>query len=226
MTLALGLGKVALASGVAHAYVPAILLGAEKLSAQLAGHFDTQWQFDHADPALKVPPKAEGKWLDRQYAIMQPVDAPLVGRRVLYLEWHSGGPGGPISRQRIWAFEDDGSLVRMRFYTIRDTKRLVGQHADSLAFRSLSMEDLTGYPKACDAMFEPHWWGNGFTGRIDPEQCRIVAASGREMRLDVTIHVEPEGWVYSEKGILSDGNIAFAVPPTEPYQFARLVQSD
>jgi hypothetical protein len=182
----------------------------------LTGDFDTRAQFEAADAALKVAPSVAGDWLDRQHAVMRIVDAPLIGTRVLYLEWRSGGPTGPVSRQRIWSFRQ--GRPAMTFYTFRDPKPFAGQADAAGAFRQLKPTDLVGYDEACDV----RWAGR--VGRIRPEDCRITAQSGRGMRLDVTIRLVPNGFSYREAGILDNGVRAFAVPPTMPYRFVRVAK--
>ena len=216
--MALGLGKVALVANTAQHPPP------ERLpfvtNRLLAGDFDTQVQFDRADAALKVSPSVTGRWLDRQYASIRVVDAPVLGPNVFYLEWRSGGPSGPVSRQRLWALRPGTSS--MAFYTFKDPAPFAGRAAKAGAFRRLSLDQLLSYPAACDVQWKeaPHY--ETLEGRIDPITCRIVAQSGRGMRLDVTIAATERGFTYQEKGILDDGRIAFAVPPTEPYRFERV----
>ncbi len=215
MTLALGLGKLALLAGTAAPAVP------QRIATDLQGNFDTQRQYDAADQALKVAPTPTGTWLDRQYATMRLIDAPLVGRTVFYLEWRTGGPTGPISRQRIWALDANVDGVRMRFFTIRDPASLAGARDGSASVGAVKPADLVGYPADCDVRFTDR---KSWTGRIDPKDCRIVAQSGRGMRLDVTIARTPTGFSYQEKGILDDGRVTFAVPPMQPYRFDRVAR--
>ncbi len=216
-----GLGKAALVLTLAAPALsaPSSRLTSAEVAKFLVGVFDTQAQFDAADPALKVPPSVAARWLDRQVATMTPVDAPEIGRHVLYLEWRSGGAEGPVSRQRIWAFDDANEAVAMRFYTIKRPEPFVRRGGERGAFRALTLGDLTGYPPECAARFVK--LGKSITGRINPAGCRIVSASGRGMRLDVTIRQTKDGFSYQEAGILDSGLSAFAVPPTEPYRFVR-----
>lgn len=190
-----------------------------QIAGSLIGEFDTAAQFEQADAALKVPPSISGEWLDRQYARMVQVRAPAIGKLLIYLEWRSGGPEVPISRQRIWAFDDTADGVRMRFYTIKRPELLPARIAQGSVL-ALKPDDLVGYPPECAARFT--WHNAVYTGRIDPSDCRIVAQSGRGMRLDVTIRVDRDGFAYQEAGILDSGVRAFAVPPTVPYRFTRV----
>ena len=215
----LGLSKMALLAGSADARSssrPDI----DYVVASLSGDFDSRRQFEAANPALKIPPSVAGRWLDRQYASMHVVSAPALGARVVYLEWRSGGRAGQISRQRLWAFDGDSGTVRMRFYSFKMPDRYAGRGLDAYHFRTLMPDDLIGYPSACAAHFSRE--GSDWVGRIDPADCRIVAGSGRGMRLDVTIRTTNKGFAYQEAGILDSGVKAFAVPPGQPYQLDRV----
>ena len=215
----LGLGKMALLAGSADARSLS-LPDIDRLVSTLSGEFDTRRQFEAADPALKIAPSVTGRWLDRQHATMHVVSVPALGPRVVYLEWRNGGPAGKISRQRVWAFDADNGPVRMRFYSFKAPDRYAGRGLDRSAFQSLTPSELIGYPPACAARFSRE--RGGWIGRIDPVDCRIVAGSGRGMRLDVTIRTTKRGFTYQEAGILDSGVKAFAVPPTQPYRFDRV----
>lgn len=189
---------------------------AASLVARLEGAYDNAAQYAAADPALKVPPSVAGRWLDLQHATFTRVRAPLLGGSVVYLEWRSGGPGGPISRQRIWRFFDSETGVGMDFYTIDRPERFAGRAAVPGAFAALSPADLKSYGPTCTARFGPDG-----RGRVDPARCTITANSGRRMAIRADIAIDGRSVAYSEAGILEDGRSAFAVPPTEPYRFVR-----
>jgi hypothetical protein len=193
---------------------------AAALYAALTGDFDNLAQYDAAPDALKRRPGLDVDWLDRQYARFLRIDAPAFGDVVFYLEWRSGGPGGPVSRQRIWRFRtDERGDLRMDFYAFLDGKPWEGRGDEAGAFSALSLEALRGYGSDCALRFVPRRDG-GWQGEITAEQCVIVAASGRSMGINARIEIEPDGTLlYSESGVLPDGRYAFEVPPTEPYRF-------
>ncbi len=191
----------------------------DEVATLLTGDFDNVAQYDAADAALKVPPSVGGTWLDRQHATLRAVDAPLLGGRAIYLEWHGGSATGPISRQRLWVFRTRGGAPVMDFYTLRDPAALAGKGDLPGSFAALTPADLKGYGDACAAVFTRR--DSGWRGIIDPARCRIVAASGRGMRIAATVGVDAKGFDYRESGRLDDGEFAFQVPPTTPYRFVR-----
>ena len=167
-----------------------------------------------------------GDWLDLQHASFTLVDAPLLGDKVLYLEWRSGSADGTISRQRIWSFRHDISdakagIVRMDFYAFVDGKPWAGRSGEAGAFRDLNRAQLRGYGEACGLVFSKN--ASGFLGAITAKECSITAASGRRMGIDARVALTADGTLeYRESGQLEDGRYAFRVPPSAPYRFRRL----
>lgn len=194
---------------------------AQTLAALLSGTFDNARQFEAAPAAVKVAPRVDGLWLDRQIARFWRVDAPALGAEVIYLEWRSGSREGPISRQRLWVFRPaaDGS-VAMAFHAFKNPGSWAGKADSPEGFRLITKDDLVSYPESCDARFvraDKHRW----QGRIRPEDCLITAQSGRTMALDVSIDILPGQLIYQEAGLLGDGKRAFHVPSAAPYRFEK-----
>lgn len=190
--------------------------------ASLLGAWDNRAQYRAAPEALKVAPSVQGDWLDQQYAEFHVVRVPALGEQVVYLEWRKDGPGGAVSRQRLWSFrEDPDGTVRMDFYAFVDGKQWEGRGSDSAAFAGLEKQDLRGYDPSCALYFakEETLW----RGSIRADQCQIVAASGRSMGIDAQVELSVDGKLsYREAGILENGDYAFRVPPTQPYAFRRI----
>lgn len=192
------------------------------LARALAGQYDNADQFEAAPEALKVPPSVQGEWLDMQHARFVRVEAPAIGDEVLYLEWRSGGPDGPISRQRIWSFrEEETGSVRMDFFAFVDGAPWAGRGDEPGAFLELDSNALRGYGPDCALRFEAVE-GDGWRGAISADQCSLVAASGRRMGIDAVVEIGADGTIgYQESGRLESGQYAFRVPPTMPYVFKR-----
>ena len=189
---------------------------AANLMEVLSGTFDNRRQFSQIPSKFKVTPSVTGKWLDRQYATVMRVDNWELSP-ALFVEWRTGGPDGPVSRQRIWVPYDADCNITMAFYGFRKLVSL-----DDLPARGSA--DLIAYPHECMVRWQRK--GERWNGRLDPARCRIVAQSGRAMRLDVTIEADKQGFTYQEAGTLESGAKAFAVPPTRPYRFDRIVDRE
>ncbi|MFN7175283.1 MAG: CpcT/CpeT family chromophore lyase [Thermaurantiacus sp.] len=180
---------------------------------------------ESADPSLARAPAAgfPYRWLDRQHAQFREVQVPGVaaaGDRSIYLEWRSGGPEGPVSRQRLWVFrtQADGKGV-MDFFAFRAPETLAGAAGTPERFATLGPEDLVGYGQDCalPVTQTPSGWS-----AYIPGTCRIRAQSGREMTLSAEIRLDEDILSYEEVGILADGSTAFRVPGGVPYRFTRI----
>ncbi|MEQ8403956.1 MAG: CpcT/CpeT family chromophore lyase [Oceanicaulis sp.] len=202
---------------------PGPLTGAAHAAAMLEGRWSNEDQYAAAPEDLKRPP-APGHpydWLDLQQADFFTIDAPGIGDFVTYLEWR--GADGAISRQRVWAFREDGegALTGMDFYSFADGAPWAGRGAEPGAFTALSPDDLIGYPEGCTLEVRRPAWA-GYVLEADPEVCLITARSGRTMGIRARIELSPHHVSYAEAGVLEDGRYAFLVPGGPAYEFRRV----
>ncbi|WBQ11418.1 hypothetical protein L2D01_06450 [Hyphomonadaceae bacterium ML37] len=204
----------------------------EREGAALAALLDGRWsnaaQYEAADESLKRPP-APGHpydWLDLQHARFVPVETPHIPGDAIYLEWRSGGPDGPVSRQRLWVFhseirEHDSPLTGMDFYAFRNPDAFEGSTGEH-DFTDLTLDDLIGYPEDC--RLTPVSREDGVTVlEVDESACVITAQSGRQMGINARIELSLMQVRYSESGRLDGGAYAFKVPGAGAYEFDRLL---
>jgi hypothetical protein len=204
----------------------ATLEGAQRGHAvALSGMWDNRAQMAAAPQALKRPPVAGGayEWIDGQYATFFPVKAPAItgrGARAIYLVWRSGGPDGPVSRQRLWVFRNSAERgLGMDFYAFKDGKPFESATRDGDAFKRLTLDDLTAYGPLCTLPVIAT--DRGWRAAI-PSTCAITARSGRKMTLSAQIELAGDTLTYSEQGTLESGALAFKVPGGPAYRFERL----
>jgi hypothetical protein len=199
------------------------------LAAGAVGPADLAGRFDNADQVAALPagvarePRPGQPWVDRQFARFVPFPAGEIGEHVYYLEWRSGGPGGSISRQRVWAFlpARDG-VTPMRFYTLERGEDWAAAASDPDALAALSAATLLPYPDGCEVLFAVTGDGR-FEGEIPAAACGIVARqSGRRMEIRARISLSGGGFEYDEAGLLEDGRAAFRVPEGFRYEFRRV----
>lgn len=191
----------------------------------LKGQWSNAAQFAAADPALHRPPAAGTpyEWLDHQHASFRIVEAPALsgaGGTAVHLVWRSGGPDGPISRQRLWVFRPHPNTgrLRMHFHAFLNAEPFATASPDSPLFRTLTLRDVTSYPDEC--ALPVRVTRNGFRAHI-PDGCQITAQSGRSMQLAADIRLEGKRLTYTEAGVLGDGSFAFKVPNPGPYLFEK-----
>lgn len=138
----------------------------------------------------------------------------------MHLVWRSGGPEGPVSRQRLWVFRPDpwSGRIHMHFHAFLNPEPFTAAAPDSPLFRTLTRRDVTSYPDAC--ALPVRVTRRGFHARIH-ESCVITAQSGRTMQLRADIRLDRRQLHYSEAGLLPDESYAFKVPNPGPYRFDR-----
>jgi hypothetical protein len=196
----------------------------QNVANALVGSWNNSAQMAAAPDSLKRPPVAGGayEWIDGQYASFFPVSLPALtmdGPQAIYLVWRTGGPSGPISRQRLWVFRTDSSgAIGMDFYAFKDGRAFETATGDSDAFKALTLDDLTAYGPLCTLPVITTQ--TGWSAAI-PATCAITARSGRKMVLSAQISVDRNTLSYREQGILDSGAIAFKVPGGPAYQFIR-----
>lgn len=194
----------------------AILLG------WVVGEFDNRRQVDSGENFLLETPADPAKAPDLLYPVFARVEAPALGRHVVYLQWPIGSPQGALQRQRIWSFEVDPqrNAVMMDFYTLREPARWRdAQLRPQIALRDIRRDDVIPYPPTCRLPFRRH--ADVFIGEI-PSSCRITSQQTRtDMTIRARIVVGRDQIWYQESGVRADGSVVFQVPVAGSYQFRR-----
>lgn len=213
-----------------------LLLGATGASAEsllerefntllswVVGEFDNQQQVSWGENALLESPPSTAQAPDLLFPIFARVEAPALGRYVIYLQWPLGSPEGRLQRQRIWTFELDPerNAVLMDFFTLREPDRWKDAHREpQTALRGITREDLVTYPESCRLPFRRH--ANVFIGEIPRGQCRIISQQSRtDMTINARIVIASDQIWYQESGVRQDGSVVFKVPVAGSYQFKR-----
>ena len=194
----------------------------ETLLGWVVGEFDNRQQVERGENSLLESAPDPAKAPDLLYPLFARVEAPALGRHVVYLQWPLGSPRGALQRQRIWAFEIDPqrNAVLMDFYTLRDPARWRdAQLRPETALREITREDLIPYPPVCRLPFRRH--ADVFIGEI-PAECRIISQQTRTgMTIRARIVIGRDQIWYEEGGVRADGSVVFRVPASGSYQFRR-----
>jgi CpeT/CpcT family (DUF1001) len=193
-------------------------------SRTLIGTWDNRSQMAAAPESLKRPPVAGGayEWIDGQHATFFAANVPALtsdGAKAIYLVWRSGGPTGPISRQRLWVFRTAANGQKsMDFYAFKNGSPFEAVTNGKDAFKAITLDDLTAYGPLCTlpVIASPTGWSAAI-----PSTCAITARSGRKMVLSAQIVVDGDSFTYNELGTLESGALAFKVPGGPAYQFVR-----
>jgi hypothetical protein len=195
----------------------------ELLLGWVVGEFDNQLQRSRGENVLLESRPDPSKAPDLLFPVFARVEAPALGRHVIYLQWPLGRPQGVLQRQRIWTFEVDQqrNAVLMNFFILRDAGRWRDAHLrPTTALLGITREDVVPYPAACRLTFRRHI--DVFVGEIPRGDCRIVSQQTRtDMTINAKIVIARDELWYDESGVRQDGSIVFKVPAEGSYQFRR-----
>jgi hypothetical protein len=107
---------------------------------------------DRGEPARRCRTRPCARAPGLLYPVFGRVEAPSLGRHVVYLQWPEGAPDGPRQRQRRWSFEVDAArnAVITDVHTLRDSARWRDAHLrPATALRDISPDDVVPYPAPC-----------------------------------------------------------------------------
>ena len=151
------------------------------------------------------------------------VTAPALGTHVVYLQVNRGATRD-LYRQRILILRDDieSCSVIETAWTLAEPERFEDAPADDPLFGQLTPDDLD--PSLADGC-EQRWrrLGDAWTGRVDPETCRIVSKrTGRPRRIESESHLSATGLRLVERGFDDSGKQQlFGTPPGEWLELHR-----
>ena len=149
------------------------------------------------------------------------VELPAFGEDVYYAEWHNPDDPTQIIRQRFYAFENEGSTLRLNLHIFPPdadfSARTAGAYLDPSKLEGLTPEDMFPLP-GCDVFFE--WQNDEFAGTMKKQSCNFLAPgtevpiySWSQMRLRDDAFQYLDGWFHREDDSvyrqLSDRWVAF-----------------
>lgn len=138
------------------------------------------------------------------------VELPAFGEEVYYAEWQRYGSPDEVSRQRIYAFEKEGSVFRLYLHIFpfdnsEFKKRTVGAYIDPLKLKGVTPDDMVGL-QGCDVYFELS--DNEFAGAMKKSSCNFPSPetgepiySWSQMRLQESSFQYLDGWFRQDHGV-------------------------
>ncbi|MGY6627339.1 MAG: chromophore lyase CpcT/CpeT [Oceanicaulis sp.] len=190
---------------------PAALSGAG-VAALMTGRFDNAAQSD-ADARTRL------------HVIHEAAASETLGGALIYAQLHTGGPDGPVYRQRIYQFADepgaDGRLP-MAVWTLRDPAGFADAARRAERLAALTQDDLQRFDPGCDF----YWTGGGelLRGEITKGDCLIQSRStGRELVVTAEFTISADLFTHGEAGrYQDDGEYAFAPEGGMPNHYDRV----
>jgi hypothetical protein len=178
---------------------PSDLTGAA-LAAMLTG------QFDNEEQAAR-----DGR--TRLHVIHERAASETMDGALIYAQLHTGGPDGPVYRQRVYQFADepgaDGRLP-MAVWTLRDPASFADAAARAERLAALTPDELERFDPGCDF----YWTGGGelYRGEIADGDCLMDSRrTGRTLVITAEFTISDEVFTHDEAGrYQDDGEYAFA----------------
>ena len=144
------------------------------------GRFDNDRQVFFAD-AFGVPQDARH---ERIHSIFRPVDLPVFGEHVFYVEQYSNADPTRIYRQRLYVFTPiyETGEIRLDILAPMDAEPLVGAYRDPSKLEGLTPDMMIAYPQ-CGVYWTRR--ENQFVGQTRRGECRVESRrSGRTLLIE------------------------------------------
>lgn len=193
-------GELAAGPGAAADPLSEAGLTGAALAAMLTGQFDNEAQ-------------AARDGRTRLHVIHEAVISAGMEGALIYAQLHTGGPDGPVYRQRIYQFADgpdaDGRLA-MSVWTLRAPEAFADPGERSARLAAVSRNELERFDPGCDF----YWMGDGalYRGEIVDGDCRMDSRrTGRTLVITAEFTISADLFTHDEAGrYADDGEYAFA----------------
>lgn len=200
----------------------------DRLASLMAGRFDNQ-------AAISAGDADEESFLSDW---RQRIDAPLLGNTVFYLQLNQGADR-ELYRQRILvlSLDTETDSIRQVAYTLKRPDPFVDAMSTSDIFDDLGPDDVE---RMLDGGCAQYWTrtDNGFSGYVDPGECRIISSrTGNPRRIEALTVLTDTTLDLAERGFDDDGNFLFGsavdqttrltrTPPTAQLRSASFITRD
>ena len=152
------------------------------LLVQLAGRYDNTGQVQ-ADVQHGVRPPH-----DHLALVVVPVDDPLVGEHVFYVQEMAADDPNRVMVQRVWTFGIQNKEIVQSVWTLKEPLRWRDAQHNPETLESMVNQDVTPV-RGCNIT-----WKKGtdkYTGSNDPKTCRATSRlTGGTVRIDTRMEIE------------------------------------
>ncbi len=191
----------------------------ELMMEWFAGEFDNHQQYVDEIEA-ENPPEQLHEWI---HSIFHPVELPVFGDNVFYVEQYIEGDPTNIYRNRIYSFSinEEVEAIQLTIYSFKDHEAVIGAHLDETKLEGLTMDDVLTLP-GCEVFWKKQ--ADNFIGWMPDGACRVPSRrSGKIIVIDDDLVLtKNEIWI-GDRAEDEDGNYIFgnklgnpAQAPAEP----------
>ncbi len=181
------------------------------------GEFDNHQQ--HVDQIeSENPPEQVHEWI---HSIFHPVELPVFGDTVFYVEQYIDGDPSKIYRNRIYSFSinEEVGAIQLTIYSFKDHQAVIGAHKDESKLADLSMEDVRTLP-GCEVYWKKQ--ADNFLGWMPDGACRVPSRRlGKTIIIDDDLVLtKTEIWI-GDRAEDEDGNYVFGNKEGIPHKLQR-----
>ncbi|MEX1312125.1 MAG: chromophore lyase CpcT/CpeT, partial [Candidatus Sulfomarinibacteraceae bacterium] len=189
----------------------------EVMMEWFAGEFDNHQQVVEEIEAEK-PPEQPHEWI---HSIFQPVELPVFGDHVFYVEQYTDGDPTKIYRNRIYSFSinEEMEAIQLTIYSFKDHEAVIGAHEDPSKLEGLTMEDVRTLP-GCEVFWKKQ--ADNFIGWMPDGACRVPSRrTGKIIVIDDDLVLtKNEIWI-GDRAEDEDGNYVFGNKLGIPHKLMR-----
>jgi len=189
----------------------------EVMMEWFAGEFDNHQQ--HVDEIeAESPPEQPHEWI---HSIFHPVEVPVFGDHVFYVEQYIDGDPTNIYRNRIYSFSvnEEVEAIQLTIYSFKDHEAVIGAHLDETKLAGLTMADVRTLP-GCEVFWKKQ--ADNFIGWMPDGACRVPSRrSGKIIIIDDDLVLtKNEIWI-GDRAEDEDGNYIFGNKLGIPHKLQR-----
>ncbi len=153
-----------------------------ELLVQLAGRYDNTGQVQ-ADVQHGVHPPHDALAL-----VIVPVDDPLIGEHVFYVQEMAADDPNRVMVQRVWTFGMQNKAIEQSVWTLKEPLRWRDAQRNPETLESMVNQDVTPV-RGCNLTWKKA--GEKFTATNDPKTCRTTSRlTGGTVRVDTRMELE------------------------------------
>ena len=189
----------------------------ELMMEWFAGEFDNHQQYVDEIEA-ENPPEQVHEWI---HSIFHPVELPVFGDHVFYVEQYIDGDPTNIYRNRIYSFSinEEVEAIQLTIYSFKDHEAVIGAHLDETKLEGLTMDDVRTLP-GCEVFWKKR--ADNFIGWMPDGACRVPSRrSGKIIVIDDDLVLtKNEIWI-GDRAEDEDGNYIFGNKLGIPHKLQR-----
>jgi hypothetical protein len=170
-----------------------------ELLVLLAGHYDNTEQVQADAHRALHPPH------DPLSLAIVPVDDPVIGDHVFYVQEMAADDPRRVMVQRVWTFGTENKAIVQSVWTLKEPLRWRDGHENPDVLKGLMNQDVVPV-RGCNLIWKKS--GAGFTAVNDAKTCRSTSrATGGTVQIDTRMELDANGLGLAENATDASGQL-------------------